>query len=59
MHALETWAKLRKNAITPSTVLTAEVEQPPQHQQQPLLGKRKVGLWRCGAMALSRGNGAA
>ncbi|GIL61156.1 hypothetical protein Vafri_15487 [Volvox africanus] len=43
MHALETWANLRKNAITPSTVLAAEVEQPPvppppqqQQQQQQL-----------------------
>ncbi|GIL92808.1 hypothetical protein Vretimale_19231 [Volvox reticuliferus] len=37
MHALETWANLRKNAITPSTVLAAEVEQPlvpPSQQQQ-------------------------
>ncbi|GLI68571.1 hypothetical protein VaNZ11_013037 [Volvox africanus] len=53
MHALETWANLRKNAITPSTVLAAEVEQPPlpppsqQQQQQQLLlpqvpSKRKV-----------------
>ncbi|KAG2425900.1 hypothetical protein HYH02_014901 [Chlamydomonas schloesseri] len=32
MHALETWANLRKNAITPSTVVAAED-----------LGKRKAG----------------
>lgn len=35
MHALETWANLRKNAITPSTVVAAED-----------VGKRKV---RCSA----------
>ncbi|GLC36000.1 hypothetical protein PLESTB_000528000 [Pleodorina starrii] len=40
MHALETWANLRKNAITPSTVLTAEVEQQQQQQQPP--AKRKA-----------------
>ncbi|KXZ56210.1 hypothetical protein GPECTOR_1g182 [Gonium pectorale] len=28
MHALETWANLRKNAITPSTVLAADGAQP-------------------------------
>lgn len=38
MHALQTWADLRKNAITPSTVLAAEAEQPQS-------GKRKVPGW--------------
>ncbi|GFR41498.1 hypothetical protein Agub_g2192 [Astrephomene gubernaculifera] len=42
MHALETWANLRKNAITPSTVIAAaEVEQPaPAPLLQPCAKRR-------------------